>query len=109
VSRGKARNGRRQMSKKLYVGNLHWEVTEEDLIKTFGEIGECVSTNVVKDRYSGMSKGFGFVEMATDEEAGEAITKLNDLELHGRKILVQEARPRREGKNTPSGRQGFRR
>ncbi len=97
------------MSKKLYVGNLHYEVTEEDLNKSFGEIGECVSANIIRDRYSGISRGFGFVEMANDEEAQEAVKKLNDVELHGRRIIVQEARPRREGRRAPSGRGGFRR
>jgi len=96
------------MSKKLYVGNLAYEVTEEDLNNSFGKIGNCISANVVRDRYSGMSRGFGFVEMATDEEAQEAIKQLNDLELHGRKITVQEARPRRETRKTPFGRPGFR-
>ncbi len=97
------------MSKKLYVGNLHYEVTEEDLSKSFGKIGECSSVNIVRDRYSGISRGFGFVEMATDEEAKEAIRELNELELHGRKIVVQEARSRGERKKTSSGRTGFRR
>ena len=88
---------------------MAYGVTEEDLTNSFGKVGDCISANIVRDQYSGNSRGFGFVEMATDEEAQEAITKLNDLELHGRKIIVQEARPRREGKRTPGGRPGFRR
>ena len=56
------------MSKKLYVGNLAYEVTEEDLKKNFGEIGECIEVNIIRDKYSGNSRGFGFVEMATEEE-----------------------------------------
>jgi RNA recognition motif-containing protein len=84
------------MSKKLYVGNLSYEVTEEDLKKNFGEAGECVAVNIIRDKYSGNSRGFGFVEMATEEEAQEAIKKLNGGELSGRKITVQEARPRKE-------------
>jgi len=95
------------MSKKLYVGNLSYEVTEEDLKKNFGEIGECNATNIVRDKYSGNSRGFGFVEMATEEEAKEAISKLNGAELSGRKIIVQEARPRKELPKTPFGRSGF--
>jgi cold-inducible RNA-binding protein len=95
------------MSKKLYVGNLAYGVTEEDLKKSFGEVGECVAANIVRDKYSGNSRGFGFVEMATEEEAQEAIRKLNGGELSGRKIIVQEARPRKDSPRTPSGRSGF--
>jgi RNA recognition motif-containing protein len=90
------KNRRMRMSKKLYVGNLSYEVTEEDLKKNFGEVGECVAVNIIRDKYSGNSRGFGFVEMATEEEAQEAIKKLNGGELSGRKIIVQEARPRKE-------------
>ena len=97
------------MSKKLYVGNLSYEVTEEDLKKNFGEIGECIEANIVRDKYSGNSRGFGFVEMATEEEAQEAIRKLNGGELSGRKIIVQEARPKREAPKRAFGRSGFRR
>ena len=64
------------MSKKLYIGNLSYEVTEEDLKKNFGEIGECIVVNIIRDKYSGNSRGFGFVEMTTEEEAQEAIRKL---------------------------------
>lgn len=95
------------MAKKLYVGNLAYEVTEEDLQKSFGGIGECVSANIVRDQYSGNSRGFGFVEMANEDEAEEAIRQLSGLELHGRKIIVQEARPRREGRKGRFGRGGF--
>jgi RNA recognition motif-containing protein len=101
-------NRRIRMSKKLYVGNLSYEVTEEDLKKNFGEIGECIAANIVRDKYSGNSRGFGFVEMATEEEAQEAIKRLNGGELSGRKIVVQEARPRKEDQKTFTGRSGFR-
>jgi cold-inducible RNA-binding protein len=100
-------NRRMDMSKKLYVGNLSYDVTEDDLKKSFGEIGECIAANIVRDKYSGNSRGFGFVEMATEEEAQEAIRKLNGGELSGRKIIVQKARPRREFQGTPFGRSGF--
>jgi len=90
-----------KMSKKLYVGNLAYEVTEEDLKKNFGEIGECSAVNIIRDKYSGNSRGFGFVEMATEEEAQEAVRKLNGSELSGRKIIVQEARPRKESSRIP--------
>ncbi|NIS61067.1 MAG: RNA-binding protein [Proteobacteria bacterium] len=97
------------MSKNLYVGNLSYEVTEEDLKKNFGEIGECVAVNIVRDKYSGNSRGFGFVEMGTEEAAQEAIKRLNGGELSGRKIVVQEARPRKERRKPPFDRSGFRR
>ncbi len=97
------------MSKNLYVGNLSYAVTEEDLKKNFGEIGECIAANIVKDKYSGNSRGFGFVEMATEEEAQEAIRRLHGGELSGRKIVVQEARPRKERRKPLLGRSGFRR
>ncbi len=96
------------MSKNLYVGNLSYGVTEEDLKKNFGEIGECIAANIVRDRYSGNSRGFGFVEMGTEEEAQEAIKRLNGGELSGRKIIVQEARPRKERRKPPFDRSGFR-
>ncbi len=97
------------MSKKLYVGNLAYGVTEEDLTKSFEQVGECISAKIVRDQYSDASRGFGFVEMGTEEAAQEAIKKLNDLELHGRKIVVQEARPRGDGRKTRFGRPGPRR
>jgi RNA recognition motif-containing protein len=96
-----------EMSKKLYVGNLAYDVTEDDLKKSFAEIGECIAVNIVRDKYSGNSRGFGFVEMATEEEAQEAIRKLNGGELSGRKIIVQKARPRREAQGSSFGRSGF--
>jgi cold-inducible RNA-binding protein len=101
------RHRRIGMSKKLYVGNLSYEVTEEDLKRNFGEVGECIAANIVRDRYSGNSRGFGFVEMATEEEAQEAMRKLNGGELSGRKIIVQEARPRKERPRNSFGRSGF--
>jgi len=81
------------MSKKLYIGNLSYKATEEDLKKKFDEIGECISVNIIVDRYTGKPKGFAFVEMANDEEAQEAIDKLNRKPLYGRGIIVSEARP----------------
>jgi cold-inducible RNA-binding protein len=88
---------------------LSYEVTEEDLKKNFGEIGECIAANIVRDKYSGNSRGFGFVEMGTEEEAQEAIKRLNGGELSGRKIIVQEARPKKERGKPPFDRSGFRR
>ena len=97
------------MSKNLYIGNLSYGVTEEDLKKNFGEIGECIAANIVRDKYSGNSRGFGFVEMANEEEAQEAIRRLNGAELSGRKIIVQEAKPRKERRKPLADRSGFRR
>jgi RNA recognition motif-containing protein len=102
-------NRRIEMSSNLYVGNLAYEVTEDDLKKNFGEIGKCISANIIKDRYSGKSRGFGFVEMATEDEAKEAIAKLSGTQILGRKIIVQEANPRSERKRTLYGRSDFRR
>ncbi len=82
------------MTKNLYIGNLSAEVTKEDLLENFKEAGEVISAVVIKDKYSGTSKGFGFVEMATEEAAQEAIQKFNGGSLYGRKIIVSEARPR---------------
>jgi RNA recognition motif-containing protein len=82
------------MAKNLYVGNLASEVTQEDLKENFKEVGEVVSAVVIKDKFSGESKGFGFVEMGTEKEAQDAIQKFNGGELCGKKLMVSEARPR---------------
>jgi RNA recognition motif-containing protein len=79
---------------RIYVGNLPYSVTDEELRDTFGEFGELVSAEVVTDRFSGQSKGFGFVEMPNNAEADQAIKALNDQPLKGRKLTVNEARPR---------------
>lgn len=81
------------MAKKLYVGGLSYDTTEATLKDTFGEAGTVESAVVIMDRMSGRSKGFGFVEMATDEEAARAIEMFNGKELDGRSITVNEARP----------------
>ena len=80
----------------IYVGNLSWEVTEEDLQQAFEGFGQVESVNIIKDKYSGRSKGFGFVEMPAKDEAQSAINELNDTELKGRTLKVNEARPRSE-------------
>ena len=82
---------------KIYVGSLSYKVTEEDLKKEFESFGQVESVNIIKDRYSGESRGFGFVEMPNKDEAQSAIEGLNGRELKGRKISVNEARPRSEG------------
>ena len=79
----------------VYVGNLSYDLSEEDLKTAFGEYGEVTSAKIIYDRYSGRSKGFGFIEMSSDDEAKAAIEGLSGKELAGRAIVVNEARPRR--------------
>ena len=88
------------MAKKLYVGGLSYSTTEDTLRAAFAELGTVESATVIMDKMSGRSKGFGFVEMSTEEEAQKAIDTLNGKELDGRTITVNEARPqepRRDG------------
>ena len=92
------------MSKKLYVGNLGYGVTDSDLSKLFEPHGAVQSAQIIMDRDTGRSKGFGFVEMGSDAEAQAAITALNGKEMDGRALTVNEARPKTEG---GGGRGGF--
>ena len=85
------------MSNKLYVGNLSFRVTSEDLQEHFGAAGAVESANVVFDRETGRSRGFGFVEMADEDSANNAIAQFNGQEYDGRNIVVNEARPRENG------------
>jgi RNA recognition motif-containing protein len=85
------------MGKKLYVGNLAYGVTDSDLQRIFEAHGSVVSAQVIVDHDTGRSKGFGFVEMGTDQEAQAAITGLNGHEMEGRALTVNEARPKTEG------------
>ena len=78
----------------IYVGNLDWAVSEEDLKTAFEEFGQVTSAKIITDRYSGKSRGFGFVEMSDDAEAKAAIAALNSKDLKGRAIKVNEAKPR---------------
>ena len=87
----------------IYVGNLSYEVTEEDLKQAFGAFGQVESINIIKDKYSGESKGFGFVEMPAKAEAQSAIEGLNGKELKGRMLKVSEARPRSESRGGRGG------
>src|SRR5438132_13733397 len=82
------------MATKLYVGNLSFQTTSEDLRAHFAQAGNVESASVVEDRMTGRSRGFGFVEMATPEEATAAIEQLNGKEFAGRNLTVNEARPR---------------
>ncbi|NBV46740.1 MAG: RNA-binding protein [Planctomycetia bacterium] len=92
------------MGKKLYVGNLNYQATNASLESLFAEHGSVRSAQVVMDRDTGSSKGFGFVEMADDQAAQNAIQALHDREVDGRRLVVNEARPREE---RPGGRGGF--
>lgn len=85
------------MAKRLFVGSLPWATTSDELKEMFAAVGTVESAEVIYDRRSGRSKGFGFVEMSTDEEAKAAVDKLNETDMGGRKIVVNEARPREEG------------
>jgi RNA recognition motif-containing protein len=96
------------MSKKLYVGNLTYGVTDSDLEKMFAAHGTVQSAQVIMDRATGRSKGFGFVEMGSDHEAQAAIAALNGKEVDGRSLTVNEAKPRTEGgRGGGSGRGGY--
>lgn len=88
------------MGKKIYVGNLSFSVSEEQLSSAFAQFGAVDSAKIVTDRETGRSKGFGFVEMPVDSEADQAIEKLNGTDLNGRNINVSEARPQ---ENKPRG------
>ena len=81
------------MAIKLFVGSLAWGTTDDSLKQLFSQAGTVVSANVIKDRFTGKSKGFGFVEMSSDEEAKKAMAELNGKDLDGRAINVNEARP----------------
>ncbi len=89
------------MTKRLFVGGLSWDTTEEGLRTAFAQAGTVESATVVTHRDSGRSKGFGFVEMATDEEAKAAIEMFNGKELDGRSITVNEARPMADRADRP--------
>ena len=93
----------------IYVGNLSYDVTEEDLKKTFENFGEIESVKIIKDNYSGRSKGFGFVEMPNNADAQSAINSLNDKEFQGRTLNVNKARPRTENRGGKGGFGGGRR
>ena len=94
------------MNKKLYIGNLAAEVTEQDLNDNFSTVGKVLSSVVIRDKYSNQSRGFGFVEMETEEAAREAITAFNGGELEGRKITVSEAKEQRRDREGGFGRGG---
>lgn len=95
------------MNKNLYVGNLSAGVSDEDLKANFAKAGEVSTVNVIRDKFSGQSRGFGFVEMATEEGAKAAIEMFNGGTLDGNTISVNEARPKKESGGPRSGGGGF--
>ena len=80
----------------IYIGNLAYSVTKDDLRNAFSEFGQVESASIINDKFSGRSKGFGFVDMPNDTEAREAIESLNEKDLNGRTVKVNEAKPREE-------------
>jgi len=91
------------MGKKLYVGNLPFSVTDQVLQETFSQVGKVESARVITDRDTGRSKGFGFVEMSSDDEATKAIDQFNGAECEGRNLTVAEARPQAPREGGPRG------
>ena len=91
------------MGKKLYVGNLPFSATEQSLLQTFAQIGTVESAKIITDRDTGRSKGFGFVEMSSDSEAADAITKFNGADYEGRSMIVNEAKPMAPRNNSRGG------
>jgi RNA recognition motif-containing protein len=87
----------------IYVGNLSRDVTEDDLRQAFEAFGEVSSINIIRDRFSGESRGFGFVEMPTKAEADAAITGMNGQDIKGRAVNVNEARPKAQGRRPGGG------
>lgn len=87
----------------IYVGNLPWGLSEEDLREAFVAFGEVVSVKIIQDKFTGRSRGFGFVEMANQEEGESAISALNGKDFKGREIVVNQARPRRDDQGGGGG------
>lgn len=91
------------MQKKLYVGGLSYNTDAEEIRELFVQAGEVISVNVIKDKFTNQSRGFGFVEMATEQQASDAISRFNGTELDGRKLTVNESRPREKGNFSGGG------
>lgn len=97
------------MADKIFVGNLPYGMVSSDLAQLFGQAGTVVTADVVMDRMTGRSRGFGFVEMGSDEETQKAIEMLNGYDIEGRKIVANKARPREERREERGPRRDFRR
>ena len=95
------------MGRKLFVGNLSFSVGDAELHSLFGGIGEVESVQVMRDRETGQARGFAFVEMHTEEDAQRAITELNETQFEGRRLTVNEARPKTASTGGGGGRGGF--
>ena len=95
------------MSMKLYVGNIDFQTSEYDLEQLFGQSGTVTSANIIADRETGRSRGFGFVEMSSQEEGEAAIAEFNGKQLNGRALIVNEARQRESGGGGGGGRGGY--
>src|SRR6188768_895701 len=95
------------VAKKLYVGNLSYQVDSSELEQLFGQHGQVLSAQIINDRDTGRSKGFGFVEMANDDEADAAVTALNGQQHNGRALTVNEARPREDRGGGGGGGRGY--
>lgn len=95
------------MAKNIYVGNLSWECTQDDLLALFAEHGKVARAQVITDRETGRSRGFGFVEMENDQEAATAVEALNGQQFRGRPLTVNEARPREGGGGGGGGGGGY--
>src|SRR3977135_2189463 len=95
-----------RMAKNIYVGNLAWAVTADDLLELFGQHGKVARAQVITDRETGRSRGFGFVEMENDAEAQKAIDAVNGADFKGRPLTVNEARPREERTGGAGGGRG---
>jgi len=93
------------MAAKLYVGNLSFSATTQELEALFGQVGTVDSVNIITDKFSGQSRGFGFVEMSSDQEAQTAIERFNGYELQGRALTVNKAKP--QGERSGGGRSSF--
>ena len=91
----------------IYVGNLPWDLSEEDLREAFAAFGEVETAKIVQDKFSGKSRGFGFVEMPNKEEGTAAISGMNEKDLKGRALKVNEAKPRTENRQPGGGGGGF--
>lgn len=78
----------------IYIGNLNYDISEDELMDIFKEYGEVASVKIIIDKYSGRSKGFGFIDMPNDQEASEAMENINDTDIKGRRIKVNQARER---------------
>ncbi|HLB02250.1 MAG TPA: RNA-binding protein [Nitrospiria bacterium] len=91
------------MGNKIYVGSLPYSINEQKLADLFAPYGSVGSAKIISDKYSGQSKGFGFVEMSSSEEAQKAITALNGTQLEGRTLVVNEARPMESRPRSPGG------